>query len=261
MACSGCNHSEAENTTPYPLLLNMTDFDIPLFRHSVNDGTYVINSEVESLLLSLTPASSSGWLWIEPNDDWTVEEVFQWTLLRSYKLIDERFETIADGLRSDLDKGGKQLEQVRNDVASQKQPSQTHDVENRPNQGESKTKNDSSNKVPRSTAVVKAKVVASEVYTGREFELKITKKNACLVGRSSSKKFKNNGISLSKDLEVSTTHGKFELHKDGNVYYTDTGSTNGSKIDGDSVEPDEPYLIQNGTILLVGATKFELTVL
>jgi len=96
---------------------------------------------------------------------------------------------------------------------------------------------------------------------GRVFELKVTKKNHCLVGRSSSKKFKTNGMSLSKDLEVSTTHGKFELHKDGNVYYTDTGSTNGSKVDGVSVEVDVPRRIETGTILLVGTTKFEFTIM
>eukprot|EP00977_Amphora_coffeiformis_P002110 scaffold407_cov168-Amphora_coffeaeformis.AAC.6 len=95
----------------------------------------------------------------------------------------------------------------------------------------------------------------------RVFELKVTRKNHCLVGRSSSKKFKTNGVSLSKDLEVSTTHGKFELYKDGNVYYTDTGSTNGSKVNGESIGVDVPHQIETGTILLVGTTKFEITIM
>lgn len=197
----------------------------------------------------------------EPNDDWTVEEVFQWTLLRSYKLFDERFLNMAESLRGDLDQGGKELEKVRKDV-SQKLPKQ--DAENCQNNGETKSVpvNDSNNNIlPRSSVVVQAKVIESDYYMGKVFELKITKKNHCFIGRSSSKKFKNNGISLSKDLEVSTTHGKFELHKDGQVYFVDTGSTNGSKVDGSSVEPDEPCLMQTGTVLWVGATQFEMKVL
>jgi hypothetical protein len=60
--------------------------------------------------------------------------------------------------------------------------------------------------------------------------LKVGKTNICYIGRSSGKKFTNNGISLNQDLEVSTTHGNFSLSKVGKVYYTDCGSTNGSFV-------------------------------
>lgn len=204
---------------------------------------------------------------VEPNEDWTVEEVFQWTLLRSYKLYDERYQTIAEGLRGELNDGGKELEEVRKEVSETKQTQQQHqyDVENRQNNEEAiKSAPAAGNTIKhstRSSVVLQAKVIESDYYMGRVFELKITKKGHCLIGRSSSKKFKTNGISLSKDLEVSTTHGKFELHKDGNVYYVDTGSTNGSKVDGTSLEADAPCSMQNGTIVLVGATKFEIKIL
>ena len=73
-------------------------------------------------------------------------------------------------------------------------------------------------------------------------------------------KFKINGISLSHDDEVSTMHGKFELQKDGHIYFTDVGSTNGSKIDNVTLEADVPQIVQDGATLSVGATKFELTI-
>ena len=174
-------------------------------------------------------------------------------------MIDERYGTISENLRNDFNEGGKQLEEVRKEVSLKQAP--LEQSENRPNANTKPAAAATSTRAPRSTVVVQAKVVESEAYMGRVFELKVTKKNHCLVGRSSSKKFKTNGMSLSKDLEVSTTHGKFELHKDGNVYYTDTGSTNGSKIDGESLEADEPHRIQNGTILVVGATKFEIKIM
>lgn len=206
----------------------------------------------------------------EPTEDWTVEEVFQWTLLRSYAVMDERVENIAQGLRNDLDKGGKQLEHVRKDVA-QKQPPRL-DAENQPNEGDYSTRTApvattkttaaaaKTNKTARASAMVKAKAVRSNAYMDAVFNLKVTKSKACWLGRSGGKKFKVNGISLSNDDEVSTTHGKFELHKDGHVYFTDVGSTNGSKLDKVALEPDVPYLVENGATLSVGATMFELTI-
>lgn len=43
--------------------------------------------------------------------------------------------------------------------------------------------------------------------------------------------FKNHGISLRRDSEVSITHGMF-MNSGGRVTYMDNGSTNGTEVDG-----------------------------
>mmetsp|Transcript_5065 Transcript_5065/g.6992 ORF Transcript_5065/g.6992 Transcript_5065/m.6992 type:complete len:197 (-) Transcript_5065:116-706(-) len=82
----------------------------------------------------------------------------------------------------------------------------------------------------------------------------------CWLGRSSGKKFREKGVSLKKDSEVSTSHGKIEAIN-GKIFYTDTGSSNGSHlVGGESLEEGEPYELTNGTRLQLGSTilTFEL---
>lgn len=237
----------------------MADFDFPLFRHSVNDGKHSTSTTFVAMDFRLTAVDSSSSC-KEPNEDWTVEEVFQWTLLRSYKVIDEQIETISQSLRNDLDEGGKQLERVRKE-ASQKKPARQPNAENQPNQSDTKPATKVDRAVPTIVSIT-AKVLRSTTseYEGAVFKLKLTQKNKCWLGRSGGKKFKNNGISLSKDGEVSTTHGKFELFKDGNVYFTDSSSTNGSTLDGVGLDPEVPYVIETGMTLAVGGILLEFTV-
>jgi hypothetical protein len=97
-------------------------------------------------------------------------------------------------------------------------------------------------------------------YAGSSFVLRPTPKGACWVGRSSGKKFREKGISVPRDLEVSTTHGKFEF-KRGKYYYTDSGSTNGSKIVDKELVPDSPFELENGTEVTVGQTIMKVTLL
>ena len=89
----------------------------------------------------------------------------------------------------------------------------------------------------------------------------------CLVGRSKGKKFVKNGISLFKDQEVSTTHGKFIVEMKENdkmsggggssssppvFYFVDVGSTNGTVYNGVALVPHQRLLLENGMELKVG---------
>jgi FHA domain len=103
-------------------------------------------------------------------------------------------------------------------------------------------------------------------YEGQVFYLKPTPRSACMIGRSSSKKFVVNGISLSKDLEVSTTHGKIDKTRDGTYSYSDTGSTNGSflKDSGYHLQAHEPIEIpasNSGIEIIIGETVLHITIL
>ena len=132
-------------------------------------------------------------------------------------------------------------------------------TENRPQNGaaNAKVETETNNNVPSTSVTLQAVVQAGD-HVGRTFELRLTRKGApCWIGRSQGKKFRHNGISLPKDLEVSTTHGKIEL-RDGIVQFTDTGSTNGSKVDGKNLEADEPIPLTTGTLLTVGQTQMEI---
>jgi FHA domain len=95
-------------------------------------------------------------------------------------------------------------------------------------------------------------IVAGE-YEGMTFDLQPKGRVASYVGRSQGRKFKEKGISLSKDLEVSTTHGKFESNR-GKYYYTDMGSTNGSLIDGCEIEASKAYELRDDMHITCGQT-------
>ncbi|GMH91860.1 hypothetical protein TrVE_jg14415 [Triparma verrucosa] len=79
------------------------------------------------------------------------------------------------------------------------------------------------------------------------------------VGRSTGKKFRESGLSLHKDLEVSTTHGHFKASKDGSIYFVDTGSTNGTFVGEEQLEEGSPLLIKDGARIRCGASMMKLT--
>jgi pSer/pThr/pTyr-binding forkhead associated (FHA) protein len=81
----------------------------------------------------------------------------------------------------------------------------------------------------------------------------------CFIGRSKGKKFINNGISLSKDQEVSTTHAKIVVEgmSAGVFYFVDVGSTNGSTLKGEMLEPEVKVQIVEGMEIKVGGSTLK----
>jgi pSer/pThr/pTyr-binding forkhead associated (FHA) protein len=102
-------------------------------------------------------------------------------------------------------------------------------------------------------------------YQGATFVLKPELRKPCFIGRSSGKKFRTNGISMPKNPEVSTTHGKVEIKMDGNgqvqFYYTDTGSTNGTLYNDQEMEDNVPLELFHGIELVVGGSLLRFTFL
>ncbi len=100
--------------------------------------------------------------------------------------------------------------------------------------------------------------ILSGPHEGATFLLKPRPSRPCEIGRSRSKKFVQRGISLSKDSEVSTCHGKFEA-KGGKMFYTDTGSTNGTSYMGEAIEDNVPLELNSGMVLVFGESELEFS--
>ena len=133
--------------------------------------------------------------------------------------------------------------------------------------------------------------ILSGPHASQTYKLQPKHTQPCLIGRSKGKKFLRNGISLSKDQEVSTTHGKFSVeehevvleehevdHDDGNnnmdnnndsqgqdqvqvqkkFYYTDVGSTNGSTVGEARLEANVRVEIEDGMELRIGNSTLKI---
>ena len=112
--------------------------------------------------------------------------------------------------------------------------------------------------------------VTTGVYEGRVFRLKPRYRRAARwIGRSTGRKFKVHGMSLSEDSEVSTTHGRVDCMAvdDGpagvkvhGIFITDMGSTNGTKINGEMIEEAIAVRLHSGDELIVGSNTMTVAV-
>jgi predicted component of type VI protein secretion system len=95
-------------------------------------------------------------------------------------------------------------------------------------------------------------------HLGQKFRLEpttATGDDVFKIGRSTGRLFKEKGVSLYKDKEISTTHAKIEL-KNGELLLTDTGSTNGTQINsGPDLDRHVTYKLVDGDVICVGSTE------
>lgn len=105
-------------------------------------------------------------------------------------------------------------------------------------------------------------IIESGPHSSATFSIRpgSTKATYAYVGRSTGKKFRVGGLSLPKDLEVSTTHGHFMSSKDGRVYFVDTGSTNGTFHNEEQLEEGAPLEVKDGMKIRCGASLFRIGV-
>ncbi|MBD2681276.1 MULTISPECIES: FHA domain-containing protein [Nostoc] len=78
-----------------------------------------------------------------------------------------------------------------------------------------------------------------------DFEELFTDEDVCLIGRSP------DSALVLDSADVSRVHGKF-FRQNGEIFYIDLGSTNGSKVNDEIVEPNKTYLLKPGDVIQAG---------
>lgn len=210
---------------------------------------------------------------LEPNDEWTIEELMHWCLLQSqHKTVAKRDEII-NAYQELFDFGKKEMMELQSDVSrvhkeqimkdskidtttnnndnnvdlENLNPNQMNDAASDVMDMSKDTDTVNKNKTPDT---IHAEVIEGP-HKGSTFNLKPAQRKPCWIGRSSSKKFRDRGMSLNKDAEVSTTHGKFHIHE-GKLAFTDTGSTNGTIYNNEEIVDQVPLELVDGMVLVIG---------
>jgi pSer/pThr/pTyr-binding forkhead associated (FHA) protein len=100
-------------------------------------------------------------------------------------------------------------------------------------------------------------------HAGQKFRLEAVgdneDENMFKIGRSTGRQFKEKGVSLYKDKEISTTHAIIEI-KFGQAFFTDVGSTNGSLLNDAEIERKVPIRLQDNDILMLGSSELHVNV-
>ncbi|KAL7448015.1 hypothetical protein ACHAXS_000122, partial [Conticribra weissflogii] len=135
-----------------------------------------------------------------------------------------------------------------------------NDHKNKNNNNNSNNNNNNANTAGKSKIEI---LVTSGPHAHAKFLLRPKPGTPCYIGRSKGKKFVKNGISLSKDAEISTTHGKFLVEAglgrlDPTFYFVDVGSTNGTFLEGDQLEPEKLVKLTEGMELRVGTSNLKI---
>ncbi|KAK8816088.1 forkhead-associated protein [Blastocystis sp. ATCC 50177/Nand II] len=94
-------------------------------------------------------------------------------------------------------------------------------------------------------------------YKDHVFTIKPKSKVYPIIGRSERDDIISNGVCLSRDLEVSSFHGKFFL-RGGQLKYRDMNSTNHSYVNGELVEDD--ITLKTGDVLHVGQSELKISI-
>jgi hypothetical protein len=199
----------------------------------------------------------------------------QWWALHATAEVQAKHKELDQQLRDGLDVGKQELWKAHQLVVQQDQQSNNTEEQQENSDPQAATSSDKTDSKPSSakdnaaTASSSAAQqqqgtlhieITSGEYAGTAVHLEPKNRKPCWVGRSTGSKFKDRGVSLSRDLEVSTTHGKFELSK-GQICYQDTGSTNGSWINDQKIEQGVSYPLESGMEITVGQSVLRVTLL
>eukprot|EP00545_Synedropsis_sp_CCMP1620_P007771 CAMPEP_0119005878 /NCGR_PEP_ID=MMETSP1176-20130426/1983_1 /TAXON_ID=265551 /ORGANISM="Synedropsis recta cf, Strain CCMP1620" /LENGTH=224 /DNA_ID=CAMNT_0006957733 /DNA_START=46 /DNA_END=720 /DNA_ORIENTATION=+ len=201
-----------------------------------------------------------------PDENWSVEHVLQWHLLKSHAQTDRKHDELVASLQQQLEEGKKELHQLLLHSSSPENSNNhagagggivdtTNATKSLLNTNKSANNN---NNAPLKTIQITIIAGPHSSNSNNSYSLQPKSNAPCMVGRSAGKKFRDKGLSLSKDSEVSTTHGKFEIISN-RAYFTDVGSTNGTTYHNVLLEPNEPFLLDEQMILVVGGSTIQIT--
>mmetsp|Transcript_15453 Transcript_15453/g.23387 ORF Transcript_15453/g.23387 Transcript_15453/m.23387 type:complete len:277 (-) Transcript_15453:184-1014(-) len=246
-----------------------------------------------------------------PNDTWTIEQLLHWSLDQYHSAAISRTNSHLEALQAqcenecedvmtlhELAVGMRERGELNNNDNEEQVVESSREEENADPQQQQLVEGDynSSNHLkptstsaaatnstnttskPKSTTITNTSTLTITILTGphesQTYKLQPKHTQPCLIGRSKGKKFLRNGISLSKDQEVSTTHGKFSIEQQEQVdndsssnsgggvqnkfYYTDVGSTNGSTVGEARLEPNVRIEIEEGMDLRVGNSALKI---
>lgn len=196
----------------------------------------------------------------------------QWCYLQSKQKTIHQIEDMKHELEKQFANGKQEIMEIHDKIMESQQAMEDEEMNRKslnannenidPNQQtaeETQSKLSSSSSKPSYNAIHIEMI--SGPHSGEVFLLKPRSRQPCLIGRSAGKKFRERGISLKKDPEVSTSHGKFEMKTGGTFYYTDTGSTNGSFIEGNDLGANVAFELKNGMeIMFGGASLARITI-
>ena len=191
-----------------------------------------------------------------------------WWLLRAHSENEAAYEEIVASLAKQLEKGKESLivdhKSVLNIIDGKMDSMENNDPQTNHVDAVKTTADEPAAKpevkvAPNSEGSMLIEIQSGE-YEGSTFILDPKGKSHAWIGRSQGKKFREKGISLPKDLEVSTTHGRFELLRN-QLVYVDNGSTNGSKLGDLDIEPNSPVVLESGMVITVGQTAMRVTLL
>ncbi|KAJ1461114.1 hypothetical protein M885DRAFT_507705 [Pelagophyceae sp. CCMP2097] len=110
---------------------------------------------------------------------------------------------------------------------------------------------------PQHASFILTLIATAGPHAGATFRLNVSPSQEALIGRSSGKKFRDNGISLPKDDEVSTTHAKIVIDR-GELALVDVGSTNGTVFDGEAALESKSYPLTIDSKMIFGESAFDV---
>lgn len=169
---------------------------------------------------------------VRSNDDITVEEFLEQQCQQIIKDVQDHAKNRIADLKAEYATGRKQIENLM---------AQSTDT---------------------STRLCVTLKIHTGPHMGQKFRLEVPEgkiEETFKLGRSGAKSYKEKGVSLYKDKEVSTTHARMEI-RNGEVFYIDTKSTNGSFINNERIEVNMPTRVRDGDTLTMGASEISVAV-